>query len=83
MTEPSAHGPKRTPLGLGGWLTIIVLGTLLGAAIWFAFYGWNLIEGQVSTHGMIALVLGVVFSMALGGGLMALVFWSNRKGYDR
>ena len=32
---------------------------------------------------MIALILGVVFSMLLGGGLMALVFWSNRKGYDR
>jgi hypothetical protein len=32
---------------------------------------------------MIALILGVVFSMLLGGGLMALVFWSNKKGYDR
>ena len=30
----------------------------------------------------IALVLGIVFSMALGAGL-ALLFWSNRKGYDR
>ena len=83
MTEPSAHGPKRKPLGLGGWLVVIVLGALLGMAIWFAFYGWNLTEGQISTNGMIALVLGIVLSMALGGGLMALVFWSNRKGYDR
>ena len=83
MSEPSAHGPKRAPLGPGGWLAIIVLGSLLGVAIWFAFYGWNLTEGQISTNGIIALTLGIVLSMVLGGGLMALVFWSNRKGYDR
>lgn len=83
MSEPSVHEPKRAPLGPAGWLAIIVLGCIFGASIWFAFYGWNLTEGQVSTNGMIALILGVVFSMLLGGGLMALVFWSNRKGYDR
>jgi hypothetical protein len=83
MTEPSEHGPKRAPLGAGGWLAIIVLGSLLGVAIWFAFYGWNLTDGQISTNGIIALTLGIVLSMVLGGGLMALVFWSNRKGYDR
>jgi hypothetical protein len=83
MSEPSADGPKRAPLGPAGWLAIIVLGSLLGVAIWFAFYGWNLTEGEISTNGVIALTLGIVLSMVLGGGLMALVFWSNRKGYDR
>ena len=83
MNEPSAHRSKRAPLGPGGWFVVIALGIILGASIWFAFYGWNLTEGEVSTPGMIALILGVVFSMLLGGGLMALVFWSNRKGYDR
>jgi hypothetical protein len=83
MSEPSVHEPKRAPLGPGGWLAIIVLGCILGASIWFAFYGWNLTDTPVSTNGMIALTLGIVFSMLLGGGLMALVFWSNRKGYDR
>jgi hypothetical protein len=28
------------------------------------------------------MALGVVFSVALGCGLMALVFYSNRYGYD-
>jgi len=83
MSEPSVHEPKRAPLGPGGWLAVIVLVGVLVVSIWFAFYGWNLTDGQVSTNEMIALVLGVVFSMLLGGGLMALVFWSNRKGYDR
>jgi hypothetical protein len=56
---------------------------VLGGAVWFLFYGWNLTNAQMSTKGVIALVLGIVFSMALGAGLMALLFWSNRKGYDR
>ena len=79
--EPSVHGSKR--LGLGGWLVIAGLGGLLGASIWLAFYGWNLTDAAVDTPGIVSLVLGVVLSIALGGGLMALVFWSNRKGYDR
>jgi len=82
-SEPSVRGPKRPPLGVAGWLAVIALGSILGASIWFAFYGWNLTDGQVSTQGMIALILGVVFSMLLGGGLMALVFWSHKKGYDQ
>ena len=83
MGEPSVHGPKKVPLGPAGWLAIVALGGILGASIWLAFYGWNLTDAVVSTNGMIALGLGIVFSMALGGGLMALVFWSNKKGYDR
>ena len=59
------------------------MGVVLGGAVWFLFYGWNLTNAQMSTNGVIALVLGIVFSMALGAGLMALLFWSNRKGYDR
>jgi hypothetical protein len=33
-------------------------------------------------HGWIALILGVIFSLGVGGGLMALVFISSRRGYD-
>jgi len=82
MSDPSVHGPKP-PLKAGGWFIIVALGAILGAAIWFAFYGWNLTDAEIDTPGMIALILGVVLSIVLGGGLMALVFWSNRKGYDR
>ena len=31
---------------------------------------------------IIALTLGVLFSLALGIGLMFLVFYSNRRGHD-
>jgi len=71
-------------LGIAGWSALTVLGAFLGGAVWFAFYGWALVDGaDVSEAGMIALVLGVVFSMALGAGLMTLLFWSHRQGFDR
>jgi hypothetical protein len=37
---------------------------------------------SIGVHGWVALVLGVVFSLAVGGGLMALVFVSSRRGHD-
>jgi len=83
MPKQSVHESKRAGLGTAGWLTIAALGMLLGAAIWFLFYGWNLTDAQISTHGYIALTLGILLSALLGGGLMTLLFWSNRKGYDR
>ena len=83
MTKSSVHEQKRPSLGVGGWIAVAAMGVVLGAAVWFLFYGWNLTNAQMSTNGVIALVLGIVFSMALGAGLMALLFWSNRKGYDR
>jgi hypothetical protein len=36
----------------------------------------------IDANGWIALVLGVLATLALGIGLMALVFISNRRGYD-
>ncbi len=30
----------------------------------------------------VAMVLGVLFSIVIGAGLMALVFYSSRRGYD-
>ncbi|MGQ0532232.1 MAG: hypothetical protein ACT4OF_06020 [Caulobacteraceae bacterium] len=36
----------------------------------------------MSVHGWVALGLGTFLSLAVGGGLMALVFYSARKGYD-
>ncbi len=60
-----------------------MVGLLAGAAA-VALYTWDQLAGvTMSIHGIIALILGVVISLGLGMGLMALVFYSNRKGYDR
>lgn len=56
---------------------------LIGLLIFILFGilpGWD--SSSMSIHGWIALALGGVLSVALGGGLMALVFYSARKGYD-
>jgi hypothetical protein len=36
----------------------------------------------ISMHGWIALGLGTVLSLVVGVGLMALVFYSARRGFD-
>ena len=36
----------------------------------------------IPTYGYVAIAGGVFFSLLVGGGLMALVFYSNRHGYD-
>ena len=33
-------------------------------------------------EGYVALIIGIVFSLAVGVGLMALLFYSSRRGYD-
>jgi hypothetical protein len=83
MQKPPSQESKRAPLGVSGWIAISAMGVVLGAAIWFAFWGWSLTTAEIDTNGRIALVLGAIFSMLIGGGLMALLFWSHRKGYDR
>ncbi len=37
---------------------------------------------EIGVHGYIALGLGALFTLLIGGGLMALVFYSHRHGYD-
>ena len=62
---------------------IAVFAILLLAALLVAIYlWWSLSDVAISLHGLIALTLGCVISLALGGGLMFLVFYSNRRGHD-
>jgi hypothetical protein len=37
----------------------------------------------MSTAGYVAMALGIIVTLALGMGLMALVFYSNREGHDQ
>jgi len=63
-------------------LTLILLG-LFGLTLWWVIAAWGIASDvQISTHGYIAMALGIVFSLIVGCGLMALIFYSNRHGYD-
>ncbi len=71
-------------LGTGGWITLIVLGAFLLAAIVYAVSAWSGLAGtSMSGMGWLFLILGIIFTIGVGGGLMWLVFYSARHDYDR
>jgi hypothetical protein len=84
MRDEPQHSDAGTRLSAGGWVAILALAGLLGWAIWYAIGAWAALgDTQISTAGWVFLTLGVVVTCLVGGGLMALVFYSSRKNYDR
>ncbi len=68
----------------GGWLALAVLLGFLAASIWFAVHVWGGIGiVHMSAFGWFALIAGSLITIAVGGGLMALIFYSSRNDYDR
>jgi prolipoprotein diacylglyceryltransferase len=75
---------RDSRLSAPGWLAVIVLLGLLIWAVWYAIRLWTSVSGPpISTSGWVMLVLGVVLTLVVGGGLMALMFYSSRKHYDQ
>lgn len=63
-------------------LVVVLLG-FLGFAIWGFVKAWSLGgDTHMGVHGWIAMGLAAVLTLALGGGLMWLAFYSSRRGYD-
>ena len=68
---------------LGTIALVVPLLAILVAAGWFAASAWVSVEGPpMPAIGYLAMALGVVFSLIVGCGLMALLFYSSRHGYD-
>jgi hypothetical protein len=64
-------------------ILVIALFALLALSVWFAAYSWTHLGGDpLPTYGYVAIAGGVVISILVNGGLMALVFYSSRHGYD-
>ena len=62
---------------------LVVLLSFLVGALWHAARAWiSAAASPMPASGYIFMMLGVVLSLALGFGLMALVFYSSRHGYD-
>ncbi|MGX1319206.1 Zn-dependent protease with chaperone function [Bradyrhizobium sp. USDA 377] len=62
-------------------LMIFLLGML--AAVGYFAYSAMAVEGDpIPTEGYVALTLGAGFSVIVGIGLMVLLFFSSRRGYD-
>jgi hypothetical protein len=76
--------PDHAHLSAAGWLALVILLGFLAASIWYAVYSWGVVGAvHVSTFGWFALVIGSLMTIAVGGGLMALVFYSSRHNFDR
>ena len=61
----------------------VPLFVILALAVWFASRAWTSVEGPpMPAVGYVAMTLGVIFSLVVGFGLMALLFYSSRHGYD-
>ena len=56
----------------------------VGLVTFFAgFYIWQMLGPiSLSMHGWLAIIAGIAGSFLLGGGLMALSFYSAKSGHD-
>jgi hypothetical protein len=62
---------------------IVPLFLILAASVWWAVGLWTSVEGPpMPAGGYIAMWLGIAFSLIIGCGLMVLMFYSSRHGYD-
>ena len=66
----------------GAVAVIMSLLVILGAVLIFAFTGVSMPGAPMPGQAWIAMTLGVACSLILGVGLMMLLFYSSRKGYD-
>jgi hypothetical protein len=77
------HGMQTPRYSLGTILLVGALIVILVAALWFAASAWTSLSGPpMPPVGYVAMTLGIAFSLIVGCGLMALVFYSSRHGYD-
>jgi hypothetical protein len=68
---------------LANWVAVGVAAAAVAIVVAVAIANWTGIgSAGIDANGWIALALGVLSTLALGIGLMALVFISNRRGYD-
>lgn len=67
----------------GTALVLVVLTLLLAGASLVAYLSWQeMAEVEIGLHGYLALGLGAGITILLWVGLMSLVFFSSRRGYD-
>ncbi|MGY3694926.1 hypothetical protein ACVIGA_005006 [Bradyrhizobium sp. USDA 3240] len=55
---------------------------ILAAVGAYAFEGLMVPEAPVPTYGIVMFTIGITLLVAVGVGLMGLLFYSSRRGYD-
>jgi fatty acid desaturase len=73
----------QKPRAFGTIALVLALIAIMIAAGWYAASAWVWLGGEpMPTTGYVAMALGILFSLVIGCGLMALLFYSSRHGYD-
>jgi hypothetical protein len=68
---------RATWIGVALAVGALVAVLAIVAGLWAAIG-----NSDISAAGWVAMIFGVVLTLALGIGLMSLVFFSSRHGYD-
>jgi hypothetical protein len=63
-------------------LAIGTLLALLAFVLWIAYDQWAAVSVDIPPWGWLAILAGGGFSLVVGIGLMALMYYSQRHGYD-
>jgi hypothetical protein len=63
------------------WIAVVLLG-LFVLALWDGYEQWIHVIVSVPAWGWALLAFGGGLSVLVGVGLMALIFYSSRMGYD-
>ncbi|WP_375284359.1 hypothetical protein [Marinicauda pacifica] len=69
---------NRNSIGLG----LVVTAAIAICMTFIVFTGRLLPTVEMGAHGWVALVLGTVLSLIVGGGLSAILVISRRRGFD-
>jgi hypothetical protein len=68
---------------LRNWLAVAGAVAAVAVVVVVSAVNWDVLgDTGIDLNGWIALILGVLATLAVGVGLMTLVFISNRRGYD-
>ena len=74
------RGPKGSTFT---WIAgAIAAAAVLAVAVVIAEFWSGIGDSEISLAGWLAMGFGIVVTLALGVGLMSLVFISSRRGYD-
>lgn len=77
MTERIDQGREKRRSVVMAMLVLLVCLVGVGIYAW-----WMLSDSGMGAVGGIILGVGIVVTLGLGVGLMSLVYYSNRGGYD-
>jgi hypothetical protein len=77
-----ALAAKERVMRRGSIAVLVILVALLAAAGWYAYEGLATGGAPMPTEAYVALIAGAGFAIVIGAGLMALLFYSSRRGYD-